>query len=77
MITTPMTFIATATAVLEAGATPILVDVERYTGLLDPARAKPPSRLRTRAIIPVHLYGQMCDMRVLRVLAGSARHLPY
>ncbi len=69
VITTPMTFIATATAVLEAGATPVFVDVEPDTGLLDPSRVEAALTRRTRAILPVHLYGQMCDMRALRGLA--------
>lgn len=69
VITTPMTFIATATAILEAGATPVFVDVEPDTGLLDPDRVEEALTPRTRAILPVHLYGQMCDMRALRELA--------
>jgi UDP-4-amino-4-deoxy-L-arabinose-oxoglutarate aminotransferase len=69
VITTPMTFIATATAIIEAGATPVLVDVEPDTGLLDPNRVEAAITPRTRAIMPVHLYGQMCDMRALRDLA--------
>jgi UDP-4-amino-4-deoxy-L-arabinose-oxoglutarate aminotransferase len=69
VITTPMTFIATANAIIEAGATPVLVDVERDTGLLDPNRVEDAITSRTRAVLPVHLYGQMCDMRALRDLA--------
>jgi dTDP-4-amino-4,6-dideoxygalactose transaminase len=69
VITTPMTFIATATAIIEAGARPVFVDVEADTGLLDPARVEAAITPRTRAIMPVHLYGQMCDMRALRELA--------
>jgi len=70
VITTPMTFIATATAVIEAGATPVFVDVEPDTGLLDPTRVEDAITPRTRAIVPVHLYGQMCDMRALRDIAN-------
>lgn len=72
VITTPMTFAATANAVLYTGARPVFVDVEPDTGLIDPdavARAVTP---RTRAILPVHLYGQMADMRRLRALADAA-----
>ena len=69
VITTPMTFIATATAIIEAGATPVFVDVEPATGNLDTGRVEEAITERTRAIMPVHLYGQMCDMRQLRVLA--------
>lgn len=69
VITTPMTFIASSTAILEAGATPVFVDVERDTGLLDPKRIASALTPRTRAILPVHLYGQMCDMRAIRAIA--------
>ncbi len=69
VITTPMTFIATSTAILEAGATPVLVDVEPETGNLDAAKVEAVITPRTRAILPVHLYGQMCDMRKLREIA--------
>jgi dTDP-4-amino-4,6-dideoxygalactose transaminase len=71
VITTPMTFIATATAILEAGAQPVFVDVERETGNLDVRNIEPAITERTRAIIPVHLYGQMCDMRAIRKIADS------
>lgn len=69
VITTPMTFIATSTAILEAGATPVFVDVEPDTGNIDVTRVEAAIGPRTRAIIPVHLYGQMCDMRALREIA--------
>jgi dTDP-4-amino-4,6-dideoxygalactose transaminase len=69
VITTPMTFIATSTAILEAGATPVFVDVEPDTGNLDVSRVEAAITTRTRAILPVHLYGQMCDMRALREIA--------
>lgn len=69
VITTPMTFIATSTAILEAGAIPVLVDVEPDTGNLDASRVEAAITPRTRAILPVHLYGQMCDMAALREIA--------
>jgi UDP-4-amino-4-deoxy-L-arabinose-oxoglutarate aminotransferase len=69
VITTPMTFVATATAIMEAGARPVFVDVEPETGNLDAARVEAAITPRTRAIVPVHLYGQMCDMRALRAIA--------
>jgi dTDP-4-amino-4,6-dideoxygalactose transaminase len=73
VITTPMSFIATATAVMQAGATPVFVDVEPDTGNLDAATVAEAITPRTRAILPVHLYGQMCDMRTLRALADRHR----
>ena len=72
VITTPMSFIATATAILHAGAKPVFVDVEPDTGNIDPAAVESAITPRTAAISPVHLYGQLCDMKRLRAIA--ARH---
>ncbi|MBI5522010.1 MAG: DegT/DnrJ/EryC1/StrS aminotransferase family protein [Desulfarculus sp.] len=69
VITTPMTFIATANVCLELGATPVLVDVEPLTGNLDAGRVEAAVTPRSKAILPVHLYGTMCDMRALRDIA--------
>jgi len=65
------TFIATALAVDEVGATPVLVDVEADTGLLDVTKVAAAVTPRTRAVIPVHLYGLPVDMDGLKAaLAG-------
>ena len=69
VITTPMTFIATANAILMAGAKPVFVDVEPETGNIDVNRIEDAITRNTKAIIPVHLYGTMCDMRALRKIA--------
>src|SRR5262249_39453218 len=69
VITTPMSFVATATAILEAGAMPVFVDVEPDTGNLDPHLVEAAITSRTKAILPVHLYGLMCDMRALKTIA--------
>lgn len=69
VITTPMTFIATANSIIEAGARPVFVDVEAETGNLDADLVEAAITDKTRAIMPVHLYGQMCDMRRLREIA--------
>jgi dTDP-4-amino-4,6-dideoxygalactose transaminase len=69
VITTPMTFIATATAIMHAGAEPVLVDVERDTGLIDVSKIEAAITPQTRAIVPVHLYGTMTDMRPLAEIA--------
>ncbi|MEK6225056.1 MAG: DegT/DnrJ/EryC1/StrS family aminotransferase [Chloroflexota bacterium] len=69
VITTPMTFVATSLAIMETGATPVFVDVEAETGNIDAARVEAAITERTRAILPVHLYGQMVDMRALRAIA--------
>lgn len=76
VITTPMTFVATSNAILETGATPLFVDVEAATGNLDASRIEAAITDRTRAILPVHLYGQMCDMRCIREIAkGHGLHI--
>lgn len=71
VITTPMTFIATATSILHTGATPIFVDAEPDTALIDCSKIEQAITERTRAIIPVHLYGQMCDMKSIRKIADK------
>jgi len=71
VITTPMTFIATSNTVLHAGATPVFVDVEPTTGNLDVANVEAAITERTKAVMPVHLYGQMVDMKALRALCDA------
>jgi dTDP-4-amino-4,6-dideoxygalactose transaminase len=65
------TFIASGLAVLHAGATPVLCDVEEATGLLDVDHAGSLVTDRTVAIMPVHLYGQCCDMDRVTALADK------
>jgi len=69
VIVPAMTFIATINPVWWVGATPVLADVDPVTGLLDPSEVEARITPRTRAVIPVHLYGAMADMRRLRALA--------
>ena len=71
VITTPMTFIATSTAILHTGAEPVFVNVEPDTGNLDATRLREALTERTRAVLPVHLYGQMADMRRVREFADE------
>lgn len=73
VITTPLSFIATANIILEAGARPVFVDVEPETGNLDAAAIQAAVTPATRAILPVHLYGQMADMRAIAALAQEHR----
>ena len=63
------TFIASALGVLHAGATPVFCEVEQGTGLIDAASAEAQIGERTAGILAVHLYGQVCDMDALTVLA--------
>jgi dTDP-4-amino-4,6-dideoxygalactose transaminase len=69
VITTPMTFIATATAIMQTGAEPVFVDVEADTGLIDVSKIEGAVTTKTKVILPVHLYGTMADMRSLRTIA--------
>jgi dTDP-4-amino-4,6-dideoxygalactose transaminase len=69
VITVPMTFIATATAIMHTGAKPVFVDVDPETGLIDPTKIDDAINVNTKAIIPVHLYGQMCDMVQIKAIA--------
>lgn len=71
VITTPQTFVATFHVIIMVGATPVLVDVEPGTGLIDPLAVRAAITPRTRAILPVHLYGRMCDLRALGALADQ------
>ncbi|MFQ5835586.1 MAG: DegT/DnrJ/EryC1/StrS family aminotransferase [bacterium] len=62
VIVTPFTFIATAEVISQVGARPIFVDIEEKTFDLDPAKIEQALTSRTKAIVPVHLYGQAVDM---------------
>lgn len=69
VITSAMTFVSTVNAILHAGATPVLVDCDRATGLLRPESVAEAVSDRTRAILPVHLYGRPCDMDGIHEIA--------
>lgn len=69
VITTPLTFCATVNAILHAGATPVLADVDPITFNLDPAAVAARITPRTRAILPVHFAGRPCDMGAFVALA--------
>jgi dTDP-4-amino-4,6-dideoxygalactose transaminase len=69
VITTPMTFCATANTVLHAGGRPVFADVDRRTMNIDPQRVEDAITPRTRAIVPVHFAGRPCDMDALMDIA--------
>ncbi len=64
-----LTWLATATAVLNVNATPVLVDVHPETLCIDPIQVERAITNRTKASIPVHLYGRMVDMDALMAIA--------
>jgi len=62
VITVPFTFVASVSAITYAGARPVLVDIDPHTFTMDPAAIETAVTSRTKAILPVHLYGQPADM---------------
>lgn len=73
VVTTPFTFFATAGAIHNVGARPVFADIHPDTFNLDPAAAEAAVTDRTRAVVPVHLFGQMADMTAFRALADRRR----
>ena len=69
VITVANTFVATVEAIVLLGATPVFVDIDPDTYTMDPARLRGAIGPRTRAIVPVHLYGQMADMDSVMAIA--------
>ncbi|CAN5589272.1 DegT/DnrJ/EryC1/StrS family aminotransferase [soil metagenome] len=72
VITTAFTFVASIETIVQVGATPVLVDIEPETFQIDPALIEAAITERTKAIMPIHLFGQVCDMDA--VMAIASRH---
>jgi dTDP-4-amino-4,6-dideoxygalactose transaminase len=71
VVTVPNTFVATVEAIHYTGATPVLVDVDPETFTLDPAAFERAITPKTRAVIPVHMYGQPCDIESVCAIADE------
>jgi dTDP-4-amino-4,6-dideoxygalactose transaminase len=69
VITTPFTFIATTNSIIIAGGKPVFVDIDPNTLLIDADKIEEAVTPRTKAIIPVHLYGRICDMDKINSIA--------
>jgi UDP-2-acetamido-2-deoxy-ribo-hexuluronate aminotransferase len=76
VITTPFTFVATAEVMVLLGIKPVFVDIERETCLMDASLIEEKITPRTRAIMPVSLYGQVCDMDAINAIAARHGNLP-
>ena len=71
VITSPFTFIASANSVLYAGGTPVFVDIDARTFNMDVSKIEAAITPRTKAILPVHLYGMTCDMDAIMAIAKN------
>ncbi len=73
VITTPFTFFATVESVIYTGAVPVFVDIDPETMNIDPAQIEAKITERTKAIIPVHIFGHPADMDAIMAIAGKHR----
>lgn len=70
VVTTPYTFVATASSIVRLGARPVFADIDPATFTIDPAAIERKITHRTKAIVPVHLFGQMADMQAIMTIAN-------
>ncbi len=77
VITTPFTFVATLTSILRLGAKPVFVDIDPETFNLDPTKLERAITSRTRAILPVHLFGCPADLAPMIAASGRAGNSDY
>jgi dTDP-4-amino-4,6-dideoxygalactose transaminase len=75
VLTVPSTFMATAEAITYCGATPVFVDIDKSTYTMDPSRLERAITSKTKAIVPVHLFGQPADMRPILEI-GREKGIP-
>jgi dTDP-4-amino-4,6-dideoxygalactose transaminase len=73
VITTPFTFVASAGAIARVGAKPVFVDIDRHTFNIDPSGIEKAITPRTKAIMPVHLFGLASDMNKIQDVASAYR----
>lgn len=71
VITVPMTFVATSWAISYTGARPVFVDIDKQRRTMDPAKLEAAITPRTKAILPVHLFGQPADLEPILHIAGK------
>lgn len=76
VVTTPFTFAATAEVIALVGATPVFVDIDPATCIIDPTRIEAAITPATRAIMPVSLYGQCADMDAINAIAERHGRIP-
>jgi dTDP-4-amino-4,6-dideoxygalactose transaminase len=69
VISTAFTFVASAETIVQTGATPVFVDIDPVTFNIDPNKIEAAITPKTKAIMPVHLFGQMCDMEAINEIA--------
>lgn len=71
VITTAFTFVASVEVIAQLGATPVFVDIDPATFNIDVEKIKPALTSRTKAIMPIHLFGQLCDIRAIMKIADE------